>query len=179
MSYSDGHPLRLVGGRIALDFLNTADWSGGGAVVHEKLACLDDVKIWAEAQELGGAGIGGDLAALHALRADLRQAFLAAEEDAQIRLLGEVDFDGGGTVSALPLEALITISALSILSDKRERRRLKQCPAENCGWLFIDETKNSRRRWCSMESCGNKAKASRHYARSKGRPGEEDGRDLT
>ncbi len=34
-----------------------------------------------------------------------------------------------------------------------------------CGYLFVDETKNHSRRWCSMESCGNRAKARRHYSR--------------
>ncbi len=34
-----------------------------------------------------------------------------------------------------------------------------------CGYLFIDQTKNHSRRWCSMESCGNRAKARRHYSR--------------
>jgi predicted RNA-binding Zn ribbon-like protein len=31
----------------------------------------------------------------------------------------------------------------------------------------MDESKNARRRWCSMQSCGNRAKAHRHYLRSK------------
>lgn len=34
-----------------------------------------------------------------------------------------------------------------------------------CGYLFFDQTKNHSRRWCSMESCGNRAKARRHYSR--------------
>jgi len=28
----------------------------------------------------------------------------------------------------------------------------------DCGWLFFDATKNSRRRWCEMRVCGNRAK---------------------
>ena len=32
---------------------------------------------------------------------------------------------------------------------------------------FIDNTRNHSRRWCSMESCGNRAKAGRHYARQR------------
>ena len=31
--------------------------------------------------------------------------------------------------------------------------------------MFLDETKNARRKWCVMEVCGNRAKATRHYAR--------------
>jgi predicted RNA-binding Zn ribbon-like protein len=36
-----------------------------------------------------------------------------------------------------------------------------------CAWLFIDETRNRSRRWCSMSSCGNRAKARRHYQRTR------------
>jgi predicted RNA-binding Zn ribbon-like protein len=38
---------------------------------------------------------------------------------------------------------------------------------ENCGWLFLDETRNHSRRWCDMSDCGNRAKAKRHYRRVK------------
>jgi predicted RNA-binding Zn ribbon-like protein len=38
---------------------------------------------------------------------------------------------------------------------------------DQCGWLFMDDSKNGSRRWCSMQSCGNRAKAHRHYLRSK------------
>jgi predicted RNA-binding Zn ribbon-like protein len=44
--------------------------------------------------------------------------------------------------------------------------RVRQCEDDRgCGYLFIDQTKNHSRRWCSMESCGNRAKARRHYSR--------------
>jgi predicted RNA-binding Zn ribbon-like protein len=43
---------------------------------------------------------------------------------------------------------------------------VRQCEDDRgCGYLFIDQTKNHSRRWCSMESCGNRAKAKRHYNR--------------
>jgi predicted RNA-binding Zn ribbon-like protein len=42
--------------------------------------------------------------------------------------------------------------------------RLGVCPGEGgCGWLFYDTSRNHSRRWCTMESCGNRAKAKRHY----------------
>jgi predicted RNA-binding Zn ribbon-like protein len=34
---------------------------------------------------------------------------------------------------------------------------------EGCAWLFMDSTKNHSKRWCSMSSCGNRAKAKRFY----------------
>jgi predicted RNA-binding Zn ribbon-like protein len=41
--------------------------------------------------------------------------------------------------------------------------RLKRCANDQCKWLFVDDSKNGSRRWCSMSSCGNRAKAHRHY----------------
>ena len=48
-----------------------------------------------------------------------------------------------------------------------EVERVRKCAAEDCGWLFYDVSRNNRRRWCDMKSCGNRAKARRHYARKK------------
>ncbi len=54
-----------------------------------------------------------------------------------------------------------------LTSDMVER--VRECEDDRgCGYLFIDQSKNHSRRWCSMESCGNRAKALRHYSRSKG-----------
>ena len=45
--------------------------------------------------------------------------------------------------------------------------RLRECAGTGCTWLFLDSSRNRSRRWCSMESCGNRAKARRHYRRSR------------
>jgi predicted RNA-binding Zn ribbon-like protein len=47
------------------------------------------------------------------------------------------------------------------------RRRIRQCANEKCLWLFVDESKSGTRRWCDMTSCGNRAKARRHYSKIK------------
>jgi predicted RNA-binding Zn ribbon-like protein len=46
--------------------------------------------------------------------------------------------------------------------------RLKACPEETCRWAFYDHSKNRSARWCSMESCGNMAKARAYRARRRG-----------
>lgn len=43
------------------------------------------------------------------------------------------------------------------------RNRLRRCANDTCLWLFLDDSKNITRRWCAMASCGNRAKARRHY----------------
>ncbi|HZS95292.1 MAG TPA: CGNR zinc finger domain-containing protein [Terriglobales bacterium] len=50
-----------------------------------------------------------------------------------------------------------------LLSDELENVRM--CASDECAWLFIDRTKNHRRRWCDMKTCGNRVKARRHYQR--------------
>jgi predicted RNA-binding Zn ribbon-like protein len=44
--------------------------------------------------------------------------------------------------------------------------RIHRCAGEGCGWLFLDTSRNGSRRWCTMEGCGNRAKARRHYRRT-------------
>ncbi|KAA2213012.1 CGNR zinc finger domain-containing protein [Teichococcus oryzae] len=51
--------------------------------------------------------------------------------------------------------------------------RVKECFGRNCGWLFLDNSRNNSRRWCSEEGCGTRARVARHRARSeRNRPGE-------
>jgi len=47
--------------------------------------------------------------------------------------------------------------------------RIRRCANPVCVLYFLDATKNGTRRWCSMKTCGNRAKASRHYRRVKQR----------
>jgi predicted RNA-binding Zn ribbon-like protein len=42
---------------------------------------------------------------------------------------------------------------------------VRECASYDCGWLFMDTTKNRSRRWCDMRTCGNRAKSRRHYER--------------
>jgi predicted RNA-binding Zn ribbon-like protein len=45
--------------------------------------------------------------------------------------------------------------------------RLRICGNDGCRWVFEDTSRTGRRRWCSMSSCGNRAKAARHRARKR------------
>ncbi len=46
--------------------------------------------------------------------------------------------------------------------------RLRVCAADDCGWLFLDETRNRSRKWCDMATCGNRAKVARYRRREEG-----------
>jgi predicted RNA-binding Zn ribbon-like protein len=59
----------------------------------------------------------------------------------------------------------VTRAAVDLLTSDKVNR-VRECDDDRgCGYLFIDQTRNHSRRWCSMESCGNRAKARRHYSR--------------
>ena len=45
--------------------------------------------------------------------------------------------------------------------------RLRACASDTCRWIFYDDSRTGRRRWCDMSSCGNRAKAARHRAKVK------------
>ena len=58
----------------------------------------------------------------------------------------------------------IVESAATLLGSE-DADRIRACDADDCDWLFLDRSRNGRRKWCSMKSCGNRAKARRHYRR--------------
>lgn len=67
----------------------------------------------------------------------------------------------------LPLERVlwpIVYSAAELLTWS-DLHRVKLCRADDCGWLFVDASRNRSRRWCDMSECGNRAKAQRFRAR--------------
>jgi predicted RNA-binding Zn ribbon-like protein len=63
--------------------------------------------------------------------------------------------------------APVVVSALNLITAP-ELHRVGQCADDRgCGWLFLDLSKNRSRQWCSMEGCGNRAKAKRHYQKAR------------
>jgi predicted RNA-binding Zn ribbon-like protein len=59
----------------------------------------------------------------------------------------------------------VAISAAELLTEGN-LKRLRQCDGENCGWLFLDTSKNNSRQWCDMSDCGNRAKVRRFRKRN-------------
>ena len=74
----------------------------------------------------------------------------------------EIAWKGDETFDALlwPI-----VSSVENLLLSQELSRVKECP--NCGWLFLDTSKNQSRRWCSMNTCGARDKMRRYHSRSK------------
>jgi predicted RNA-binding Zn ribbon-like protein len=60
----------------------------------------------------------------------------------------------------------VAVSAAALLISD-ELTRLRQCRGPNCGWLFLDTSRNHSRTWCNMKDCGNIAKVRRFRERQK------------
>ncbi|MBW4436832.1 MAG: CGNR zinc finger domain-containing protein [Pleurocapsa minor GSE-CHR-MK-17-07R] len=88
----------------------------------------------------------------------------------QLRKLGLKDGDAQwiwrdqGNLLA-PLYRIAWAAAELLTGDHVDQ--VRQCEAGDCDLLFVDVTRNHSRRWCSMDDCGNRAKARRHYERVK------------
>jgi predicted RNA-binding Zn ribbon-like protein len=63
----------------------------------------------------------------------------------------------------------IVLSAADLLIDGN-LARVRACGGEGCDWLFVDNSRNHLRRWCSMDECGNRAKAKRFQERKRRHP---------
>jgi predicted RNA-binding Zn ribbon-like protein len=63
---------------------------------------------------------------------------------------------------------LVAEAAADFLSSANASR-LRKCSEPTCSGLFYDRSRAAERRWCEMKTCGNRAKAARHYNRRKAR----------
>ena len=55
----------------------------------------------------------------------------------------------------------VVLAAAELLVQRPDRRRVRECPGDNCGWLFIDTSRGGKRTWCSDKSCGTHARVRR------------------
>jgi predicted RNA-binding Zn ribbon-like protein len=179
-----------LGGLPALDFVNTLRERWWRRV--ETLVTPEDLSQWIVRAEILGDPPEVSPALLAAAR-ELREAINAAvvEEDGAGPALATIDAwlgaaqvpdrlvlgpDGRPLLEpGLPADpawhalGLIARDAAEMLgTDQRDRVRI--CAAETCSARFYDRSRGGRRRWCSMQGCGNVAKARRHRARLAAEP---------
>lgn len=58
----------------------------------------------------------------------------------------------------------VSLSAAEMLTSG-DLARVRQCTGKDCGWLFLDTSRNRSRRWCDMQDCGNRDKVRRFRQR--------------
>jgi predicted RNA-binding Zn ribbon-like protein len=178
-----------LGGRPALDFVNTRRERWWRDV--ETLVTPDDLSEWVVRAGLLADAPPVDAALLAAAR-DLREAIDAAalalgepdgppdealavidswlaEASVPDRLrAGEqkrpVLAPGTPAHPGRHALGLLARDAAEMLGTE-QRDRVRVCASETCSARFYDRSRGGRRRWCSMQACGNVAKARRHRAR--------------
>jgi predicted RNA-binding Zn ribbon-like protein len=188
---------RIVGGNLALDFINTRGGPRHGPGDTEWLSSYEDFAAWSrragasapralpgEAAPPAEVDAVAAFARVQACRDDIDEIFRALSDGsappdpalrrlqlaylealAHGRLAGDTEgcewrWDPGGDLLA-PLWPIIA-AALELLTSK-PAGHIKGCHA--CRFLFIDQSKNGSRRWCSMEDCGKAAKIARYLQR--------------
>ena len=169
-----------IAGDIALDLANTLAWRGT-ARETDPLMSADDIVTWAKEADLVDrsfdvaadeneillkrtltlrSAIGAAGAAIAHGKDAPASALNVIRDLAANALLGAEVSGAPATLKFTGIDKIIGAIAWSALDLIRgdELSRLKQCPPDDCRWLFIDRTKNGSRRWCDMATCGNRAK---------------------
>jgi len=85
----------------------------------------------------------------------------------QIELKGNKVVSRMLTLSESALQLLVPIAeSAAWLLESGETSLVRRCENPDCILFFYDTTKNKRRRWCSMDVCGSRAKAAAYHRRS-------------
>jgi predicted RNA-binding Zn ribbon-like protein len=169
---------------LVRNFVNTHDLEDGA----EDLATTGELRDWFVTRELMDPDepvTEGDLRRAVDVREGLRALLLAnngspfdeaaverldrAASRAGLRLRfhpgGCAEFEPDATGVDGALARLLAIVAEARVEGEWER--LKACVEDTCEWAFYDKSKNRSKKWCSMETCGNVAKARAYRERQK------------
>ncbi len=185
---------QFVGGHLACDFVNTLSTRVESEKAIERFSDADHVESWCRSVGINlsvsqGWLAEGELANLLKVRergfqllktltetGDLHGSALAvllketAAGMAQLQLSVKegqsLNLTGVLVSSSQSLAAYLTLHILDLLYTA-DSKRVRSCP--RCGWIFYDQSKSGRRRWCDMKVCGNREKARKFY-RSRIRP---------
>jgi predicted RNA-binding Zn ribbon-like protein len=171
----------MVNYDLVIDFVNTA----GFGPDREDVPTPAALAAWLSAQELdpGGRATKADWEEALAVREALRDLLLAHNEvetdvaratgvldtAAQRSELGVRFADGAARIE--PRAAGVRGAVGRILAEVSAGmadgtwERLKACRADDCKFAFLDTAKNRSRAWCSMQSCGNRAKVAAYRER--------------
>ena len=63
----------------------------------------------------------------------------------------------------------IVLAAAALLTDAERCARIRICGNPACDWMFLDDSRTGKRRWCRMNVCGNEAKVRRFRERRRAR----------
>lgn len=188
---TDELPFKYVGGDPSLDLVNTVDWTRNGPIQERltdyarltRWAEGAGLVSKTEAERLRRASAARPKEARAAHEAALRlrsvlQRLYGKRSDwsefnellgKALRQLGispprkgqaSAEWEWHGVESLESLLWPVTWSA-AILLTSEEAARIRVCASLDCGWMYVDRSRNGLRRWCQMETCGNLEKSRR------------------
>jgi predicted RNA-binding Zn ribbon-like protein len=184
---------KLIGERLCLDFTNTVGGRNGSEIIFEKLKTYDDLLAWSvyagildrkDAKKLKRGSQSVVKRALRLREAIYRICIAALKKQSpysnDLELLNfeirearnhqfiDSKFQVRSKSTNDDLDRMlwpVALSAADLLTTD-DLKQLSQCESENCGWLFVDTSKNHTRQWCDMSDCGNRAKVRKFRSKS-------------
>jgi predicted RNA-binding Zn ribbon-like protein len=171
----------MVNSDLVIDFVNTAGWDPE----REDLTTPRVLAEWLSAHNLapGDRATKSDWVEARAVREALRDLLSAHNEveidvpratavlDAAAQRAGLGIRFADGLAHAEPSAAGVRgalgriLAEVSVGMADGTWERMKACRADDCRFAFLDTAKNRSRAWCSMQSCGNRAKVAAYRER--------------
>ncbi|MDX1751304.1 MAG: CGNR zinc finger domain-containing protein [Methylophaga sp.] len=182
------HNYEFVGNNLGVDFINT-EVNVKGELVNLLLS-ESDVMEWLEQANIDAdLAQGIDVGKLLAFREKARQILSQIIEKERIendaiatlnnylqnyKIHYQLEQSSEGyqltnqTVchSTADIIGVLAFELANMLASE-QRAYLKRCLNPDCVLMFVDNSRSHKRRWCSMETCGNRAKVSKHYRKVK------------
>ena len=162
-------------------FVNTVDVEQGEEALSDPpalAAWLREHELLERGAEVGEADLRRAIAVREALRAQMRANNGGERDGAAVATLHEAARRAGVALCFTEDGSRVEPSAagvdgalgrlLAIVHAAEQAgtwARLKACPWHTCHWAFYDNTKNRSGVWCTMEVCGNRAKAKAYRER--------------
>ncbi len=188
---TDELPFKYVGGDPSLDLVNTIDWTGRGpekerltdyarltrwaegaglvskaegerlrraAALHPREARAAHeaaIRLRSVLQRLYGKRSGWE-EFNELLGKALRQLGISPSRKGQLSAQWEWH-----DIESLESPLWPVIWSAAILLTSEEAARIRVCAGPDCGWMYVDRSRNGLRRWCQMETCGTLEKSRR------------------
>ncbi|MET9176528.1 CGNR zinc finger domain-containing protein [Streptomyces misionensis] len=155
-----------------LDLLNSRPLVNG----EERDALGDPAEGRRWAREHGGEGSLAELALLREARDTLQDIVRGESSPVALSPLlegvhqtPEITSDGLQWTVRTPPHARLAVEMVLgwAATEKQLPGRLRPCANSECRLFLLDRSRANRARWCSMAVCGNRAKARRHYERTR------------
>lgn len=159
------------------DYGRLAEWAHGAGLASRREAAALGARAAARPREASAAlrlAREARQAIRRAMAARARGAASSADVAELNRLLGEalphlrlarggegleLAWQDAGSRLESPVWGAVWAAARLLASD--EAGRIRICAGPDCGWMYVDRSRNGLRRWCEMATCGTREKSRR------------------